>query len=322
MRILALLFAALLLSATPVHAAPLEVEHAQGTTTLEARPARKVVFDLAALDNMHALGVEAAAVPDARFPAHLSQYGDDRYPKVGSLFEPDLEAVRALEPDLIIVGDRSSPAFEALSAIAPTIDLTPATDSFFEDVVGGIHALGRIYGREEQAKALADELDGLRAQVMRAAQGQDAVMLFALNGNASPHAPGARFGTPLDALGIASALPPLETPWVRTADTRSARPKPGSPEAEAARAAQAEALDAAMALQPDWLIVLDRGLATASEDARATNLSAIPAVAGSEAWGAGRVFELEPSDWYLSAGSARVLRDTLQRFADRLAAEK
>jgi len=322
MRLLALFLATLLAPGGAVCAAPLEIEHAKGTTTLDAAPARTVVFDLAVLDNMHALGVEAAAVPDARFPVHLAHYADDRYPKVGSLFEPDLEAVRALEPDLIIVGDRSSPAFEALSAIAPTIDLTPATDSFFEDVVGGIHALGRIHGREEQARALADELEGLRGEVMRAAHEQDAVMLFALNGNASPHAPGARFGTPLDALGIDSALPPLETPWVRTADTRSARPRPGSPEAERNRVAQALALEAAMALQPDWLIVLDRGLTTAGADARATDLSAIPVVAATEAWRAGRVFELEPSDWYLSAGSARVLRDTLQRFADRLAAEK
>lgn len=319
MRIPTLFLAALLAAAGPLHAAPIEVHHAQGTATLEGTPARTVVFDLATLDNMHALGIEAQAVPDARFPEHLAHYADERFPKVGSLFEPDLEAVRALEPDLIIVGDRSTPAFEALSQIAPTIDLTPATDDFFNDVVAGIESLGRIYGRDGQAAALAGELRTLRAEVAARAEGLDAVALFALNGNASPHAPGARFGTPLDALGIGSALPPLDTPWVRQADTRSARPKPGSPEAEAARAAQAQALEAAMATQPDWLIVLDRGLATAGEDAKATDLSAIPAVAGSDAWQAGRVFELDPAGWYLSAGSATVLREALQDFAGRLA---
>src|SRR5690606_23411020 len=206
--------------------------------------------------------------------------------------------------------------------IAPTIDLTPATDDFVNDVVAGIESLGRIYGRDGQAAALAGELRTLRSEVAAQAEGLDAVMLFALNGNASPHAPGARFGTPLDVLGIGSALPPLDTPWVRTADTRSARPKPGSPEAEAARAAQAEALEAAMALQPDWLVVLDRGMATAGAAAQATDLGVIPAIAAAAAWRTGRVFELDPAAWYLSAGSARVLRDTLQQFADRLAAEK
>ena len=202
MRILPLFLAALLAAAGPLHAAPIEVHHAQGTATLEGTPARTVVFDLATLDNMHALGIEAQAVPDARFPEHLAHYADARFPKVGSLFEPDLEAVRALEPDLIIVGDRSTPAFEALSQIAPTIDLTPAADDFFDDVASGIETLGRIYGRDQQAAALAGELRALREQVATQAEGLDAVMLFALNGNASPHAPGARFGTPLDALGI------------------------------------------------------------------------------------------------------------------------
>ena len=70
-----------------------------------------------------------------------------------------------------------------------------------------------------------------------------------------------------------------------------------------------------MATQPDWLIVLDRGLATAGETAQPTDLPAIPAVAGSDAWQAGRVFELDPASWYLSAGSATVLRAALQDFA-------
>ncbi|MEN1926195.1 ABC transporter substrate-binding protein [Luteimonas qiangzhengi] len=316
MRSIPLILAALLAAAAPLHAEPFEVKHAQGVTTVAEAPARTVVFDLAALDNLHALGVEAMAVPDANFTGELAHYADARYAKVGTLFEPDLEAVRALAPDLIIVGDRSAPAYEALAEIAPTLDLTPSTDNFFGDVVAGIESLGRVYDREARAATLAAGLRELREQVMARAQGQQGVVLFALNGNAAPHVPGARFGTPLDVLGLASTLPALETPWVRTADTRSARPKPGSPEAEAARAAQAQALADAMAADPHWLIVLDRGPATGGGDA--TDLSQIEAVTATSAWQAGRVFRLDPAGWYLSAGSHTVLRQTLEQFLQAL----
>lgn len=316
MRSIPLILAALLAAAAPLHAEPFEVKHAQGVTTVAEAPARTVVFDLAALDNLHALGVEAMAVPDANFTGELAHYADARYAKVGTLFEPDLEAVRALAPDLIIVGDRSAPSYDALAEIAPTLDLTPATDSFFSDALAAIESMGRLYDREAQATTLVAELRELRDQVMARAQGQDGVVLFTLNGNASPHAPGARFGTPLDVLGLASTLPALDTPWVRTADTRSARPKPGSPEAEAARAAQAQALADAMAADPHWLIVLDRGPATGGGDA--TDLSQIEAVTATSAWQAGRVFRLDPAGWYLSAGSHTVLRQTLEQFLQAL----
>ncbi|MEN1944526.1 ABC transporter substrate-binding protein [Luteimonas sp. MJ293] len=316
MRSIPLILAALLAAAAPLHAEPFEVKHAQGVTTVAEAPARTVVFDLAALDNLHALGAEAVGVPDARFAGALEHYADARYAKVGTLFEPDLEAVRALAPDLIIVGDRSAPSYDALAEIAPTLDLTPATDSFFSDALAAIESMGRLYDREAQATTLVAELRELRDQVMARAQGQDGVVLFTLNGNASPHAPGARFGTPLDVLGLASTLPALDTPWVRTADTRSARPKPGSPEAEAARAAQAQALGDAMAADPDWLIVLDRGAATGGGEA--TDLSQIEAVTATSAWQAGRVFRLDPAGWYLSAGSHTVLRQTLEQFLQAL----
>ena len=316
MRFTPLVLAALLAAAAPLHAEPIEVKHAQGVATVAEAPARTVVFDLAALDNLHALGVEAMAVPDANFTGELAHYADARYAKVGTLFEPDLEAVRALAPDLIIVGDRSAPSYEALAEIAPTLDLTPAADNFFNDVLAGIESLGQVYGRQAQATALATELRELRAGVAAQAGELDAVMLFGVGGNVMPHPPGERFGTPLDVLGLGSTLPALDTPWVRTAETRSARPQPGSPEAEAARVARAQALAEAMQAEPDWLVVLDRAVATGGDEA--TDLAGIAPVTATAAWQAGRVFHLDPAGWYLAAGSHTVLRDTLNAFAEAL----
>lgn len=313
MRMIHLLLAALLVASTPLHAGSIEIEHAQGVTTLPEHPARTIVFDLAMLDNLQALEVGVVGVPDARFPAHLAGFGDARYGKVGTLFEPDLDAVRALEPDVILVGGRSASAYDALSAIAPTIDLTPSTGDFFNDVTTGLETLGRLYGKQELAAQRITELRDRRETLAALATGSTGLVLFTINGNVIAHAPGARFGIVHDALGLASVLP------AQAPSASGPRPQPGSPEAAAAREEQARMLATALDAGPDWLLVLDRGLATGGDDARATELSAHDGVAATEAWQAGRVFHLDPPGWYLASGGYTVLHDTLEDFARRLA---
>src|SRR5690606_21607101 len=102
----------------------LTVEHASGKTSIESAPKKTVVFDLASLDTMQALGIQASAVPEARYINQLAAYADKSVPKVGSLFEPNYEAVNAQSPDLIVVGGRSAPKYADLSKLGPTIDLT------------------------------------------------------------------------------------------------------------------------------------------------------------------------------------------------------
>lgn len=313
MRMFHLLVGAVLAASAPLQAAPVEIGHAQGTTVVPERPMRTVVFDLASLDNLQALGVDVVGVPDARFPAHLAEFGDARYGKVGSLFEPDLDAVRALEPDIILVAGRSASSYDALSAIAPTLDMTSSTDDFFNDVISSLETLGRLYGKQALAAERVADLRNQRAQVAAAAADFSGVVLFTVNGNVMAHAPGARFGIVHDALGLPPVLP-AEAPAAQ-----GPRPQPGSPEAAAARAEQARALAAALEAGPDWLLVLDRGLATGGDSAQATDLSAHDMVTASAAWQAGRVFQLDPRGWYLAAGGYTVLRDTLASFEQRLA---
>src|SRR3712207_2500108 len=96
------------------------VAHAQGQTGVPADPQRVVVFDVGVLSTLDSVGVEVAGVPEATYPESLSQYGGTEYAKGGSLFEPDYEAVNALEPDLIIVGGGSGGGCPELAGDAPT----------------------------------------------------------------------------------------------------------------------------------------------------------------------------------------------------------
>ncbi|MBE6476503.1 MAG: siderophore ABC transporter substrate-binding protein [Propionibacteriaceae bacterium] len=105
---------------------PVTVVHAQGELTLDAKPEKVVVFDLGVLDSMVALGVDGAVVGvpqnQSTYPDDLSKFEGEEYTNVGSLFEPDLEAIAELEPDLVIVANRSASSYEALAESFPTID--------------------------------------------------------------------------------------------------------------------------------------------------------------------------------------------------------
>src|SRR3954470_10340164 len=138
------------------------VAHAQGETTVPVDPETVVVFDVGVLSTLDSLGVEVAGVPDAVFPGSLAEYGEDSVPKVGSLFEPDYEAVNALQPDLIIVGGRSAAVYPQLAEIAPTLDLSVDSADFLASFEERTTALAAVFGAEDE---VAERLDALRARI-------------------------------------------------------------------------------------------------------------------------------------------------------------
>lgn len=191
----------------PVAAADLLVPHAQGTTVLASTPTRVAVFDLGALDVLQALGVDVAAVPGANFPAGLEAFAHERHAKVGTLFEPAMDALRTLAPDLIIVGGRSAKHYEALSAIAPTLDLGAGFEAYANAIVTNTLTLGRVFDRNAQAAALVTKLLETRAKLDARLGDADALTLFVVGGRANANAPGERFGIVHDLALLPSVLP-------------------------------------------------------------------------------------------------------------------
>ena len=103
------------------------VRHAAGSTVVPAEPQKIVVLSGDQLDALCALGLQsrivAAALPDGSDsqPSYLGTVVHD-LPAVGTRSEPDLEAIRAAEPDLILGSEALTPdAYPELSAIAPTV---------------------------------------------------------------------------------------------------------------------------------------------------------------------------------------------------------
>ncbi|MFS0850841.1 siderophore ABC transporter substrate-binding protein [Novosphingobium panipatense] len=277
------------------------IAHAKGQTLLEQAPKKVAVYDLATLDILNALGVDAVAgVPkgadgNGNLPPHLARYAAPRYANVGTLFEPDTAALAALKPDLVIIGGRSARKYVELAGLAPTIDLSSQGGDLAATVIDHTRKLGHLFGVEEQAGQRVTEFEAavseLHAEAGRQGTG---LLLFSAGQGVAVHAPGDRFGHVYDFIGIRSAVPAVE------ATERSGRAPAGSPEAELAHRQQQQKLEAGLSADPHWIFVIDRSAATgtAPSTARQT-LAQDPRISATSAWKAGRVVYLDPKTWYL-----------------------
>lgn len=122
-----------------------EVRHAAGSTVVRAEPQKIVVLSGDQLDALCALGLQsrivAAALPDGSDsqPSYLGTVVHD-LPAVGTRSAPDLEKIRAAQPDLILGSQALTPdAYPELSAIAPTV-FTGPPGAAWEDNMGTVGA--------------------------------------------------------------------------------------------------------------------------------------------------------------------------------------
>jgi iron complex transport system substrate-binding protein len=101
------------------------VKHAMGETQVPLKPQRVVVLDSGELDAALALGVQPVGsftlFEGEDFLSYLQDNMQGVQP-VGTIGEPNLEAIAALKPDLILSNKvRHEAIYDKLSAIAPTV---------------------------------------------------------------------------------------------------------------------------------------------------------------------------------------------------------
>ncbi|MHA7241215.1 siderophore ABC transporter substrate-binding protein [Arthrobacter sp. TMS1-12-1] len=182
------------------------VEHAQGTTEVPVDPQTVFTFDLGALDTLDALGVGVAGVPQGTLPAQLSGYEGGDVADIGSMKEPDFEAIAAGAPDLIIISGRVADSYDELSAIAPTIDLSVDAADPMASFTEHTESLGRIFGVEDEvADRLASLDDAIAGTKEAAAAAGTGLVLMTSAGEVTAYGAGSRFGLIHDVLGVAPA---------------------------------------------------------------------------------------------------------------------
>lgn len=159
---------------------PLVVKHMKGEVTLEQKPEIIAVLDTKFVDQLVVLGEQpagsvTAAGSDTDFPEYLlDQLGDVKV--LGTRDEPNMEAVLALNPDLIIATDFQEEVYDSLNKIAPTIML-----NFYEDWRVTLDTIGKIVDKQAEAQAVEQAYDtkvaGLKEQ-LAAKLGEQTVALI------------------------------------------------------------------------------------------------------------------------------------------------
>src|SRR3954464_15627371 len=156
-------------AAAPSSPAGSTVQTAFGEVSVPASPERVVTLSESALDVALAVGVTPVGTTASRGgdapPAYL---GDDAasIPVVATVSEPNLEAILAADPDVILAGTGLQQAqYDQLAAIAPTVvPEGSATGDWEAPLHGYAQALGaddeltdRLAAVTDRARALADD---------------------------------------------------------------------------------------------------------------------------------------------------------------------
>lgn len=104
---------------------PRTVKHANGTTEIKTKPVRVVAMDTGEIDDLVSLGITPVGVATTEGQTPVPEYLSAKVSgakQVGSVSEPNLEAIAALKPDLIISSKlRHDKLYAQLSQIAPTV---------------------------------------------------------------------------------------------------------------------------------------------------------------------------------------------------------
>ena len=194
-------------------AATVTVEDNFGTQTVTVPPKSVVATDNGTFETLDTWGVPLAAGSVSLMPKTISYTEDDSIVDLGSHREPNLEAVVAVEPDLIINGGRYAQfreQFEELAPDATIVEVAPRDgEDFAEELKRGTTVLGEIFAKEAEAQELNDALDASIARVQAAYSPDQSVMgLIVSGGEIGYVAPstGRTIGPMFDIFGLTPAL--------------------------------------------------------------------------------------------------------------------
>src|SRR5215211_1339701 len=144
---------------------PVTVETAFGDVEIPEEPQRVVALGWSDAETALALGVQPVGASDwlAFGGEGVGPWAEGLYdeaPEIIDTLEPSLEAIAALQPDLIL--DTKSPAtqdrFDKLSAIAPTISQPEGADPYLTSSAEQLEMIGAALGRSDEAADLQTQI--------------------------------------------------------------------------------------------------------------------------------------------------------------------
>ncbi|MFO1446467.1 siderophore ABC transporter substrate-binding protein [Bacillus sp. Bva_UNVM-123] len=238
--------------------ATVEITDAHGTVTVPVNPKNVVALDNRTFETLADWGIELAAVPKAVMPADIKYVDDESVQDIGNHREPNLEIIAAVDPELVIVGQRFASYYEDIKKLVPNaavidlnVDVSEEAETPGENLVNGLKdatiALGQIFDKNEEAKQLLADFDQSIKDAKSAYNGTDTVMSVIVSGGnigfSAPHT-GRVWGPMYEIFGWTPALEVDKTTSDHQGDEVS--------------------VEAIAESNPDWLFVLDRDAAVSS----------------------------------------------------------
>jgi iron complex transport system substrate-binding protein len=239
-------------------ASTVEITDAHGTFTVPVNPKNVVSLDSRTFETLAEWGVELAAAPKAVMPVDSPYIADDSVQDIGNHREPNLEIIAAVEPELVIVGQRFAGFYEDIKKLVPNavvidlnFDVSEEADTPGKNLVNGLKdsttSLGQIFDKNEEAKKLMADFDQAIADAKAAYNGKDTVMSVVVSGGnigfAAPHS-GRVWGPMYEIFG-----------WIPALEVGGASSDHQGDDISVEAIAQSN---------PDWIFVLDRDAAVSS----------------------------------------------------------
>jgi len=277
------------------------VDTVKGDVELAMNPSPLVVYDMTLMQDLAALDVAVDGMPSGLLLKNLHSETQPEPKTVGTVFEPDLEALNAMQPQAILVGSRMAEKYDELSSIAPTLDMSIDTANIYESSKQRLHDLGALFGKSDQAAKLQQNIDGLITETKSLTEKNKGTGLVVMvNGNKmSTYGDKSRYGFIYTVLGVPMA------------DDKIADAPHGQP----------ISFEYIQKTNPDWLFVIDRSAAIGEDGIGAKAVLDNPLVAQSNAWSNQQVVYLSP-DSYLAFGGYYQWMQDLTTIKDAFASAK
>ena len=280
--------------------AQISINTTRGEVTLPANPEPLAVYDMTLMQDLAALEVPVAGLPGSLRLDNLKAAGAPESKNIGTLFEPDMEALNQMQPKAILVGSRMAEKYDALSKMAPTLDLTLDTENIYESSKQRLADLGKLFNKADKAAQLQQDIDQAIEQAKAASAGKGNGLVVLVNGNKiSAYGEKSRFGFLHTVFGIPAA------------DTQIEEGRHGQP----------VSFEYLQKVDPDWLFVLDRSSAIGEEGAGADAVLDNPLMHQTKAWKNKHIVYLSP-DSYLAFGGYYQWMQDLTTIKDAFASAK
>ena len=142
-------------------------------------PQRIAILDMACLDILDNLGLGERVVGSASTSIdYLQDYvTNENIANLGTIKEADLEAVAAVEPDIIFIGGRLYASYDDLAAIAPVVYIATDTEKgLVQSVNDNATTIASIFGLESEVEEKMSGFNDRIAALQEVANGHTALV--------------------------------------------------------------------------------------------------------------------------------------------------